>query len=119
SGQNGPFGSFAASRVPIGVLSSWRPGAWSGRFGEMRVLPFDRRTRHKASALVVAAAMVAGAGCRSDDDRQRALVIARSTTTTTALPGPMIVTEDGTIIGWRQGPGGTGVSAPGRHHPQT
>jgi LCP family protein required for cell wall assembly len=63
--------------------------------------------------------MVVAGACRSDDGRPRALVIARSTTTTTALPGPTIVAEDGTIIGWGQGPGGTGVSAPGRHHPPT
>ena len=85
----------------------------------MRAIPVDKRIRHKASALLAAAALVVGAGCRGGDDRQRALIIARSTTTTTALPGPTIVTEDGTIIGWREGPGGSRVSAPGRQYPPT
>ena len=49
--------------------------------------------------------LVVGAACRDGNDVKSTVVIARSPTTISALPGPTILSEDGTIIGgvkWRQ-----------------
>ncbi|HEV3365525.1 MAG TPA: LCP family protein [Acidimicrobiia bacterium] len=64
----------------------------------------------RASALLLAASMLLGTACRDGGDaKQASIVIARSETTTTALPGPTILSEDGTVItGWApQGSGGS------------
>ena len=79
----------------------------------------DKCKTPKAFALVLAASMLIGTACRGGggNDRQADLVIARPTTTQEALPGPTIVTEDGTIIGWR--PSGTTGRRRAPHFPPT
>ena len=43
--------------------------------------------------------MLVGSACRDGNDDKSTVVIARSPTTTSALPGPTILSEDGTVIG--------------------
>ncbi len=63
------------------------------------MLRIQKRTTQRASALVLAASMLVGGACRAGNDDESTVVIARSPTTTTALPGPTILSEDGTIFG--------------------
>ena len=60
--------------------------------------------------------MLFGAACRDGgSDRQADVIIARSKTTDTALPGPTIVSENGTITV----AGGAPQNIPGPHRPRT
>ena len=75
----------------------------------------EKRTRQRASVLVLAAVLLVGAGCRDGaDDNEASVVIARSKTTTSALPGPSVLSEDGTVVtsGIPAGTGGARGTAP-------